>query len=77
MFHRIKNIDWISRGVDVIVWKIEPIEPLDCNVEEFIKEKEALGWEVIAFTATVDDMPAVYMEMSKDLYDKVKELKCI
>jgi len=36
-----------------------------------------LGWEVIAFTATVDDMPVVYMEMSKDLYDKVKELKCI
>ena len=78
MFHRIKNVDWVSRGATIVVWKIIPIEPLDCDVKQFIKEKEMLGWEVIAFTSTVDNMPAIYVEMDKRLHDKIYgEEKCI
>ena len=58
MFHKIKEVDWNAKGVNAIFWKIEPIQPLDCDVKEFIKEKEMLGWEVVAFTSTIDDMPA-------------------
>jgi len=77
MFHRIKNVDWVSRGATIVVWKIIPIEPLDCDVKQFIKEKEMLGWEVIAFTSTVDNMPAIYVEMDKVLYEKIYgEVQC-
>ncbi len=63
----IKIVDWKSRNVGIVRWKIIPI-PLDCDVKEFIKEREAIGWEVIGFTSTVDDMPAIYAEMPEDLY---------
>jgi len=73
----IKTVDWKSRNVDIVRWEIIPI-PLDCDVKEFIKEKEAIGWEVIGFTSTVDDMPAIYMEMPQKLYSILfKEAKCL
>ena len=71
MFHFIKQVDWKAKGVDLVRWEIHPIQPLDCNVREFIREKEALGWEVVAFTETADGMPAVQVEMDKRIYDAV------
>jgi hypothetical protein len=67
--HFIKQVDWTKKGVEIVRWEIIPIEPLDCDVREFIKEKEALGWEVIGFSETVDGMPAIYAEMPAVLYN--------
>ena len=41
--HFIKQVDWAEKGVKIVRWEIIPIEPLDCDVKEFIKEKEMLG----------------------------------
>jgi len=68
----IKTVDWKSRNVDIVRWEIIPI-PLDCNVKEFIKEKEAIGWEVIGFSETADGMPAIYAEMDSVLYETLQK----
>jgi len=71
--HLIKQVNWAERGVKIVRWKIIPIEPLDCDIKEFIKEKEALGWEVIGFSETIDGMPAIYAEMDASLYNIIQK----
>ena len=71
--HFIKQVDWAEKGVKIVRWEIIPIEPLDCDVKEFIKEKESLGWEVIGFSETADGMPAIYAEMDSVLYETLQK----
>ena len=71
----LKSVDWEARGVKRIYWEIIAV-PYGKTLEEFIIEKEAEGFEVVAETKDVMDRQAIFMEMDAIVFDRdIKPLR--